>query len=317
MAALLVVNRAARSSRALVVLGVAVLATGVPLAAVAVANGPPMALVLVGILGLGSVVTDVLALTALQRLIPSDHLARVFGILDSLLVGANVLGAAISAWLVGLVGIRATLIAIGVAPAITVVGVAGLARRRVEAGAVDLTLLRPAVDLLAGLPMLRTASVASIEALAVAATERSVPAGTEAIRQGTHRTTSTPSSAVGSTSSSRAATVPSTEGVRWARATGSVRSACCTASLARDGRRHDRVAGPPGAGPRVPPSGRRRQGDGRDRSHGGGRRLLHRGVTAAWLPLASCVRPSASKTRSVSCPGNTSSSVPSTTATFW
>ena len=166
------------------VLGVAVLAASLPLALVAVANGPPMALVLVGILGLGTVVTDVLALTTLQRLIPSDRLARVFGILDSLLVGANVLGAAVSAWLVGVVGIRATLVAIGVAPAIAVVGVAGLARRRVEPGAVDLTVLRPAVDLLAGLPMLRTASITSIEALAAAATERSMPPGTEAIRQG-------------------------------------------------------------------------------------------------------------------------------------
>ena len=139
-----------------------------------------MALVLVGILGLGTVVTDVLALTTLQRLIPSDHLARVFGILDSLLVGANVLGAAVTAWLVGVVGIRATLVAIGVAPAIAVVGVAGLARRRIEPGAVDLSLLRPAVDLLAGLPMLRTASITSIEALAAAAAERSMPPGTEA-----------------------------------------------------------------------------------------------------------------------------------------
>jgi len=108
LAALLVINRAARSRRALVVLGVAVLAASLPLALVAIANGPPVALVLVGILGLGTVITDVLALTTLQRLIPSDRLARVFGILDSLLVGANVLGAAVSAWLVSVVGIRPT-----------------------------------------------------------------------------------------------------------------------------------------------------------------------------------------------------------------
>ena len=184
LAALLVVNRAARSGRALVVLGVAVLAASLPLALVAVANGPPMALVLAGILGLGTVVTDVLALTTLQRLIPSDRLARVFGILDSLLVGANVLGAAVSAWLVGVVGIRATLVAIGVAPAVAVIGVVGLARRRVEPGAVDLTVLRPAVDLLAGLPMLRTASITSVEALAAAATERTMGPGTEAVTQG-------------------------------------------------------------------------------------------------------------------------------------
>jgi predicted MFS family arabinose efflux permease len=184
LAALLVINRAARSNRALVVLGVAVLGASLPLALVAIANGPPVALVLVGILGLGTVITDVLALTTLQRLIPSDRLARVFGILDSLLVGANVLGAAVSAWLLSLVGIRATLVVIGVAPAFAVVGVAALARRRVDPGAADLTLLRPAVDLLAGLPMLRAASITSIEALATAATERSMAPGTEAVRQG-------------------------------------------------------------------------------------------------------------------------------------
>jgi MFS family permease len=184
LAALLVVNRAARSSRALIVLGVAVLAASLPLALVAITNDPPVALVLAGVLGLGSVITDVIALTSLQRLIPGDHLARVFGILDSLLVGANVLGAAVSAWLVGLVGIRATLVVIGITPAVAVVGVAGLARRRLDPGAVDLTLLRPAIDLLTGLPMLRTASITSIEALAAAATVRSMPPGTEAVRQG-------------------------------------------------------------------------------------------------------------------------------------
>jgi len=183
LAALLVVNRAARSGRVLVVLGVAVLAASVPLALVAIANGPPMALVLVAILGLGFVVTDVLALTTLQRLIPSDRLARVFGILDSLLVGASVLGAAVSAWLVGLIGIRATLVAIGVAPVVAVVSVARLARR-VEPEAIDRTALRPVIALLAGLPMLRTASIPTIEALAMAAVEHPIAAGTEAVTQG-------------------------------------------------------------------------------------------------------------------------------------
>ena len=182
------------------VLGVAVLAASLPLALVAIANGPPVALVLVGILGVGTVINDVLAAHDVPTPIPSDRLARVFGILESLLVGANVRGAASSAWLVSVVGVRPTLVVIGVAPAIGVVGVAALAGppRRPRGG--HRTLLRPAVDLLAGLPMLRTASITSIEALAAAATERSMPSGTEAIRQGDARTTSTPSSEVASTS---------------------------------------------------------------------------------------------------------------------
>jgi hypothetical protein len=128
-------------------------------------------------------VTDVLALTTLQRLIPSDRLARVFGILDSLLVGASVLGAALSAWLVGLIGIRATLVAIGVAPVVAVVGVARLAHP-LRPEAIDRAALRPAIDLLARLPMLRTASIPTIEALANAATERVMAPGTQAVTQG-------------------------------------------------------------------------------------------------------------------------------------
>ena len=283
LTALLVVNRAARSSRALVVLGVAVLAASLPLALVAIANGPPVALVLAGILGLGTVVTDVLALTTLQRLIPSDHLARVFGILDSLLVSANVLGAAVSAWLVGLVGIRPTLVVIGVTPALAVVGVAGLARRRVEPGAVDLTLLRPAVDLLAGLPMLRAASITSIEALAAAAVELSMAPGTEAVRQGDapgrllrHRPRS-----VRRRGHQQRRRHPADPLARRGRRVRRDRPAARRPSH-RDGRRRDGRAGAPGARQRVPPRGRRRRGDGRDRSRGRGHRLLHGGVTAGW-----------------------------------
>ena len=144
-----------------------------------------MALVLAGILGLGTVVTDVLALTTLQRLIASDHLARVFGILDSLLVGANVLGAAVSAWLVGVVGIRAWARGRG-RPRRRRVG------RRRACRAASLKLPRastspscaPPSTSWPGLPMLRTASITSIEALAAAATERTMRPGTEAVTQG-------------------------------------------------------------------------------------------------------------------------------------
>ena len=107
VAALLVVNRAARSSRALVVLGVAVL--GDQLAAAgrrrrrsADGAGPGRHL------GVGhgrhrrSRPHD--APGALETQL--DHLARVLGILDPPLVGANVLGAAVTAWMVGVVGIR-------------------------------------------------------------------------------------------------------------------------------------------------------------------------------------------------------------------
>jgi MFS family permease len=186
VAALVVANRTASAQGTTALLAVGVLAAGVPLALVAAVRTPALAMVLVAVCGLGCVIADVLILATMQRVVPADQLARVFGILEALLVGAVVLGSTMAAWLVSFAGIRPALVVVGAA--VPVVAVATLPRllRGEREEALDLAALRPTIDLLAALPLLRAASRTSIEALARASTETAVPAGVAAVTQGEH-----------------------------------------------------------------------------------------------------------------------------------
>jgi hypothetical protein len=182
--ALLLVNRAARSRRPAAVTGACVLLTGVPLAALAIVAEPPIAILLLFGSGLGMVLTEVLALTTMQRNVAAETIASVVGILDSLTVASILVGSAIAAPLVRAVGLEAALALVGgLVPMMAVIGMPYLAHRR-ERGAVDLAPLAPTVELLAGLPVLRHASRTSVEAIAVASARLDVRVGDVLIRQG-------------------------------------------------------------------------------------------------------------------------------------
>jgi MFS family permease len=71
------------------------------------------ALVLLAVLGIGNTLVDVAALTLLQRATPDEVLARVFGVMESLLVGAIGLGAILAPVLVSAFGADGALIATG------------------------------------------------------------------------------------------------------------------------------------------------------------------------------------------------------------
>jgi MFS family permease len=183
-AALVVANRIAATQQTNTLLGFGVLAAGIPLALVAAVESPAIAVLLVAVAGLGFVIADVLILATMQRYAPHDRLARVFGILESLLVAAVVLGSTSAAWLVSVAGIRVALVVIGAA--IPIAAVAALPRllRQAPPEAIDLATLHPRIELLGALPMLRAASRTSIEALAQASTREVLPAGTAAVTQG-------------------------------------------------------------------------------------------------------------------------------------
>jgi len=59
-----------------------------------------VALLMLGIMGVGNTIVDVAALTLLQRSVPDEVLARVFGVMESLLVGTLGLGAVLAPLLV-------------------------------------------------------------------------------------------------------------------------------------------------------------------------------------------------------------------------
>jgi hypothetical protein len=105
------IDRPGRPARWLLVLTVVSGACLAPLAGVPW-PGPAGLLFVAGAAG---VLAEVLALTAVQRSVPQHEVARVFGILDSLLVGAVCLGSVVTPPLVDLVGLGLALGTLGLA----------------------------------------------------------------------------------------------------------------------------------------------------------------------------------------------------------
>ena len=151
---------------------------GVPVGAIGAV--PALAPLLLGVAGSGAVLYDVSGRTMLQRLIPDQKLTRCLGVLESVYMGSEGLGAFAAAILVTLVGPRWTFAIAG-----AIIPVTFFVLRR-QLRAVDVGARVPADDL----ALLRRTSL--FEPLPVAAVERlarnSVPlvveAGTTIIREG-------------------------------------------------------------------------------------------------------------------------------------
>ena len=110
---------AARRLGAIIVIGMAVYC--LPTALLTVVHSPWIAFLLEVIRGGGTIVVDVLAITALQRLVSPDVVARVFGVFFALVLAAISLGALLMPILLGSVGLNTTLLIMGFAiPALSV-----------------------------------------------------------------------------------------------------------------------------------------------------------------------------------------------------
>ena len=111
------------------------------------------AVIALALIGVGNSIVDVNAFTILQRLVPDAVMGRVFGALESALVGGMAFGALIMPALINTVGLRTGLIIIGAAVSMLVV-VSGPGLRRIDKVALapeGLELLR-AVPFFAPLP---------------------------------------------------------------------------------------------------------------------------------------------------------------------
>ena len=93
--------------------GMGIFIWGVPIALVAVWPNQVFALVLLGIVGIGNTLVDVSGMTLMQRAAPDEVLARVFGVLESLLLLTVGLGALVAPLLVNWLGDRGALIVAG------------------------------------------------------------------------------------------------------------------------------------------------------------------------------------------------------------
>jgi MFS family permease len=159
--------------------GLGIILWGAPLALIGAWPNTAVALVALGVLGLGNTLVDVAGLTLLQRTAPPEVIGRVFGVLEMLLVGTIGLGAALAPVLIDGLGIRWALVVTGaVLPVL-----AALTWRRLLQ--VDAESEPPAgVELLAKIPIFAPLPAPQLERLASQLVPVDATAGTEVITQG-------------------------------------------------------------------------------------------------------------------------------------
>ena len=184
LAAVLVNRRMAAGPRPLRPLLVAVGVAGACYGTLAVVGAPSAAVALILLLGGASVVAEVVAITVVQGAVPRTHLARVFGIVDALTVGAILVGAAAAPALEAALGLEGALVALGLAGPVLALALAPSLWRAAATAASTTTVLRPLVELLSGLDLLRHAPEPVLASLAMAATTVPVPAGHMVIEEG-------------------------------------------------------------------------------------------------------------------------------------
>jgi MFS family permease len=160
--------------------GIALVFWGLPIALMASSSFLAPALLLLAVVGAANSIEDVAAFTLLQRIVPDDILTRVLGVLWGLAMGGVALGSIVAPAIVGLVGARAALVAVGaILPVLALLAL----RRLVE---VDRRTPGPAAELavIDSVPMLTPLSLAAKEHLATALVPMSVAAGEVVIREG-------------------------------------------------------------------------------------------------------------------------------------
>ena len=139
--------------------GVGLLLWGVPFLVMGVWPNAVVALLMLGVLGIGNTLVDVSGLTLLQRNAPPAVRSRVFGVFESMVAATIGLGAILAPALIALAGIRVALVATGLFLPI----LAGLLWRRL----ISLDAGDPAhLDLLRQLPIFAPLPPQALERLA-------------------------------------------------------------------------------------------------------------------------------------------------------
>ncbi len=159
--------------------GFGVLLWSAPLLAVAAWPSVGTAAVAMVLIGLGNSVVDINAYTILQRTVPDEVMGRVFGAMESAVIGAMACGALVMPLLIEAFGIRVALAVVGGGvAAVVVLALAGLRR-------IDRTALAPAgLDLVRGITILGALPEPILERLARALIPVEARAGDVVIHEG-------------------------------------------------------------------------------------------------------------------------------------
>jgi MFS family permease len=155
--------------------------TGLPLVAIGLWQEVAVAVVGLAVMGVGNTFVDVAGLTLVQRTVPDDVLARVFGVIQMLWMASMGIGAAIVPVLISWLGVKTALVATGAfLPALVLLLGAAVAKIDASATAPNAHELR----VLASVPIFAPLPGASLEHLAARLVPLRVEAGTVVVREG-------------------------------------------------------------------------------------------------------------------------------------
>jgi predicted MFS family arabinose efflux permease len=162
--------------------GFGILLWGLPIALIGVWPNAAVAVALLGCVGIGNTIVDVAGMTLLQRAADDAVLARVFGVLESLIIGSIAVGSAAGPLLIAGLGNRGALVATGLFLPLLVV----LTWARLRA--IDAAAIAPVerIELLQTIPIFAPLPAPALERLAAQLTPVHVSAGEEIIRRGEH-----------------------------------------------------------------------------------------------------------------------------------
>lgn len=154
---------------------------GLPLVAIGISQQVVVAVLVLVIMGVGSSLVDVAGLTLVQRAVPDDVLARVFGVIQMLWLASIGIGAALVPALIAWLGIESALIAAGLfLPALVVLLGAAVARIDASAAAPKPQELR----ILASIPIFTPLPGGSLEHIAARLIPLHLDPGAVIVRQG-------------------------------------------------------------------------------------------------------------------------------------
>jgi MFS family permease len=178
------VDRLAASRRLAVIITLGVAGYCLPTALLTVIHSPELAFALQILRGGSTLVVDVLAIASLQRAVPEDQLARVFGVFFAFVLAAISIGALITPAIVDAFGLDTGLLVMAFGPfALGALGYPSLAA--IDRGAAErAAVLAPRVAILEQLGFFASASRTVLERLAGLAAEEPVSGGTAIVREG-------------------------------------------------------------------------------------------------------------------------------------
>jgi len=156
----------------------------VPTALMVVIHSPPLGVLVQVVRGGSTLVVDVLAITAMQRAVPSEQVGRVLGVFFAFVLGSITLGAVVTPGISGGLGLDAALLIMAFAPfAVSLCGIPSLMSIDRQAAASGLA-LAPRVALFEHLRFFANARRPLLELLASESVDREFAPGEAIIKQG-------------------------------------------------------------------------------------------------------------------------------------